>query len=321
MNNNLFNNIVNNYKSIMDKDGNNLNMNSIIISDAVGNYFKYLFVKEDLLHPVRSVCKSIVSMCYGKIMYNSDFLYNGEKLTMDTYIWPILKNVCNLTQKNNEEKLEKLTFFHLFTHSIGFDVKLLKSKDIKNIDPKTYIDMVINTPLVYEPGNYFLYSNAAPFLLSVIFQEITGYNLADFANEYIFSKLGITEYKWRNYDKYCAGATGLELKSDDLHKIALLISNDGLWNDEQIVPYEWMKEMKTIKVLTPSKYDVKRVFPKYGYGLLMWICGPEENSNYFIDGSDGQYIIIIPSKKLVISILANQKDMKPITVCLKDLLD
>ena len=84
------------------------------------------------------------------------------------------------------------------THTIGFDTKLLKTKDVVGIDPSTFLDLVCNTPIVYQPGEYFLYSNAAPFLLAVVFQEITGINLAMFAEERIFTPLGIKDYKWRN---------------------------------------------------------------------------------------------------------------------------
>lgn len=242
-------------------------------------------------------------------------------LSFDTKIWPIIKHRVNLTNKNNLLKLEQVTLFHLFTHNIGFQVKLLKTKDVANIDPSTYLDLVCNTPIVYNPGEYFLYSNAAPFLLSVVFQEMTNINLADFAKARIFSKLGIKNFVWRKYDIYCAGATGLELQSEDLHKIARLIADNGAYKGEQIVPSEWICEMHRPKVKTPSMFDASRTFPKYAYGLLMWICGAEKDSNYFVDGSDGQYIIVVPRKNLVITTLAHQKDMKPITRCLKGILD
>ncbi|MDE6058776.1 MAG: serine hydrolase [Clostridia bacterium] len=320
MNKSQFDTIVNEYLIRTDKDGNRLKMDSIIISDSDGNYFKHCFSGNDGLHAVRSVCKSVVSMCLGIVMSDKDHRYTDTELTFDTKVWPIIKDKVNLTNVDNLARLEKLTMFNLFTHSIGFNVKLLKSKDVKGIDPTTYLDLVCNTPLVYEPGESFLYSNAAPFLLAVVFQEITGINLADFANEHIFKKIGINSYAWRNYGKYCAGSTGLELQSDDLHKIAQLIANDGKYNGRQIIPAEWIIKMRTPQVLTPSMYDEQRVFPKYAYGLLMWVCGNEVDSNYFIDGSNGQYIIIIPKKKLVITTLADQSDMKPITVCLRSLI-
>lgn len=316
-----FEKIINEFNMAIDKEGKPLQMDSIIITDAEGNYFKHLFSAEDGLHPIRSICKIVVSMCYGIIMDECVKLPDGTIFSFDSKIWPIIKHKVHLTNADNLPKLEQITLFHLFTHSIGYQVKLLKTKDVVGIDPSTYLDLVCNTPIVYKPGEYFLYSNAAAFLLSVVFQELTHINLADFAKERIFSKLGIDNFVWRKYDIYCAGATGLELQSDDLHKIARLIADNGAYNGNQIVPSKWINNMHCPQVLTPSMYDPSRTFPKYAYGLLMWICGAAENSNYFVDGSDGQYIIVVPQKNLVITTLAHQKDMKPITRCLKSILD
>lgn len=320
MTNQEFELIINEFNTEKDKEGCSLQMDSLIISDGEGNRFKHLFNEQDGLHPVRSICKTVVSMCFGILLAESRTLKDGSVLTLDTLIWPIIKNKVSLKNLDNEKYLNKISLFHLMTHTIGFDTKLLKTKDVVGIDPSTFLDLVCNTPIVYQPGKYFLYSNAAPFLLAVVFQEITGINLAMFAEERIFTPLGIKDYKWRNYGIYCAGATGLDLKSDDLHKIAELVANEGRCGKNQIVPKQWMKDLHKPQVLTPSMYDSSRVFPKYAYGLLMWICGIDANSNYFVDGSDGQYIIIIPKNKLVITTLGHQKDMKPITRCLKSLL-
>lgn len=315
MNNSDFKKVIDNFQTIKDKDNKHLQMDSIIISDLTeGRRYKHLFNEDDCLHPVRSICKSVVSMCYG-IM-----LDDNNELNLDSLIWPIIKDKVHLSNNENIDKLSKIKLIHLFTHTIGFNVKLLKSKDVADIDPSTYLDLVCNTPIEFMPGEHFLYSNAAPFLLSVVFQEVTGENLSVFAKKNIFNKIGISDYKWKNYGNYCAGATGLELTSDDLHKLALLLASNGNWQGVQVVPQLWMSEMKKTKIFTPSMYNAERVFPKYAYGLLIWICGNEADSNYFIDGSDGQYILIVPKKDLIITILGHQKDMKPITECVRFLL-
>lgn len=76
--------------------------------------------------------------------------------------------------------------------------------------------------------------------------------------------------------------------------------------------------MSTLKVFTPNNYDETRVLPKYGYGYNLWVC---KNGTYYHDGSDGQYIIVVPNKNMVITITADQKDMKPITACMKKLFE
>ena len=46
----------------------------------------------------------------------------------------------------------------------------------------------------------------------VLFEECFGINISEFIRENIFEKLGIKEYEWGNYGKYCMSATGLYLK-------------------------------------------------------------------------------------------------------------
>jgi hypothetical protein len=42
-------------------------------------------------------------------------------------------------------------------------------------------------------------------------------------------------------------------------------------------------------------------------GLFMWIC---KNGNYFIQGNGGQYLLVSPPKKIVITALGHVEDMQ-----------
>lgn len=299
-----------------DVDGNRLSLDSIIISDEVSHH-KHLFKPNDELHELRSLSKSVLSMCMGILMYNEEYRDISEKINLDTKVWPKIKNRVNLTNNSNLPMLEKISIRHLLSHSIGHDKKMLKTADVKGIDPYTYLDLLCNTDIIHTPGERFLYSNGSPYMLSAYFQEISGRNVLDFATQHIFEKLGIDDFKWEMFGNYCAGATGLYLKSDDLHKIGRLIGDGGKHDSIQLVPEVWMKNMVVVQRLIPTMYDPSRTFPKYGYGYLMYIC---KDGSYFIDGTGGQYIIVIPQRKLVITILANQKDVAPITASLNHLL-
>ena len=100
-------------------------------------------------------------------------------------------------------------------------------------------------------------------------------------------------------------------------KIGELMLCGGVFEGKRIVSEEWIKEMLKPQVLTPSMYDEKRVLPKYAYGHNMWIC---KDGIAYCDGTDGQYLIIVPQKNMVIVTTGHQSDMKPITVCLEDII-
>lgn len=242
----------------------------------------------------------------------------GQDVSLDTPIQPLLKDLVDFRNKLNKEKWQRVTLRHVLTHSIGFADGLLFSKDIKDRDPNTFLDFIVNYDIHFEPGTHFVYSNVGPFLISVIIQEHLGLNLSEWVSQTLFSQLGITDFDWKNYGKYCAGATGLLLKHKDLNKIGLLLLNNGFYNGQEIVNKNWVKQMCTLQIHTPTMYDEKRVFPKFGYGFFVYIC---KNGNYYIDGTNGQYIIVIPRNNILITTMGHQPDMKPITECLRILTE
>ena len=99
--------------------------------------------------------------------------------------------------------------------------------------------------------------------------------------------------------------------NEDLHKIGRLIHDDGVYNKEQIVPVSWIQNMRTPHVPSPThRYIADRAFPKWSYGLNLWIC---QDGNYYCDGTDGQYMIIIPKQNVVITSTAHQPDTTPVS--------
>ena len=97
----------------------------------------------------------------------------------------------------------------------------------------------------------------------------------------------------------------------------ILLLNNGKYNDEQIVPQEWIAEMTKLQVETPDYYKPDRVFPKIGGGYFTFIS----RDNYvFRDGSNGQYIILNKDKNLLITIMSTEKEMSKITEIFRDIL-
>ncbi len=68
-------------------------------------------------------------------------------------------------------KIRKVQIKHLLTHTIGYEDVLLMRQDIEEMEGNDYINYLVNYPIVHEPGEYYLYSNAGSYLLSVVLQE------------------------------------------------------------------------------------------------------------------------------------------------------
>src|SRR5690625_5205387 len=81
--------------------------------------------------------------------------------------------------------------------------------DITHLDPFAYLHYIVNYPIVYEPGEYYLYSNAGFYLLGVVLQEFLQEDLLIFIKRELLDPLGVKNFKWEKYGDYIAGATRL----------------------------------------------------------------------------------------------------------------
>lgn len=267
------------------------------------------FYNEEKLHPLYSVSKLLVAMAIG-IAIEKKLKINNKLFCLDTNVYEVLKDKVTITNLENIEKVSKWTIKDLLLHSTGYEKQMLSEKYISNIDKNDLLNYALNYDIPFDVGSRYVYNNLEPFIVSVIFSEGFNINMNDFINENIFKKLDIKEYVWNNYGKYCPGATGLYLKHSDYHKIAKLLINEGKYNDEQIVPSSWIKEMMSEQIKTPTEYKETRVFPKVGAGYYTFIS---RGGFVFRDGKKGQYIIINKEKDLIITILSEEEDMKNIT--------
>ena len=268
------------------------------------------FYNDECLHELRSCAKLLVAMAIG-------IAIDKGMVTLDTFVYLSIKNIVSINNESNLEKIKKWKIRDLLTHTTGYEKQMMSESYIKDIDEDKLLDYALNYDIPYEVGTRFAYNNVEPFVLSVFFQEAFGINLTDFINENIFKKLDIKEYKWNNYGKYCSGATGLYMKHSDFHKIGQLLLNNGIYNNNQVVPREWINEMCSLQLKTPSVYKSERVFPKIGIGYYTFIS---KNGYIFRDGAEGQYIIVNKEKNLLITIMSQEKEMKNVTEILRNLI-
>ena len=261
----------------------------IIFDNKTGQCIDF---SNDKVFDVRSISKTVLALACGILIEKSNNDFNEE-----TLIYPILKDKINLNNKKNLRYLEEVRIKHLLTHTTGYRDLILMSK---NIDPKDYdnlFDYIINYPIYYKPGNYFLYSNAGFYLLAATMQEYLGYDLFDFIDENLFKQLNINDARWERYGDYLAGATKIHLCDSDMLSIGKLLMNDGKFNGKQIVSCNWIK--KITRPLFKNSNESKRKFlseDNYGYGI--WLS---DNGVIFASGTGGQLIVLF--KKLEILII------------------
>ncbi|HSH75872.1 MAG TPA: serine hydrolase, partial [Longimicrobiales bacterium] len=133
---------------------------------------------------------------------------------------------------------------------------------------------------------------ADPQLISSAFEEVTGQTLEDVARERLLSPLGIEDFFWeKNVDGTPLGAHALFLRPRDLAKLGLLVLRRGVWEGTRLVSEDWIDQSTSTRTASDS--------PDFGYGYYWWIV-PELDA-YAAWGHGGQFIFVVPSQDLVIS--------------------
>jgi CubicO group peptidase (beta-lactamase class C family) len=118
---------------------------------------------------------------------------------------------------------------------------------------------------------------------------------AQFANEYLFSPLGINHVQWGDEEDQGAISSGLSLYMTprDMAKIGQLVLNKGKWNGEQVVSAKWVEDATTPKTSITG----------IAYGYLWWnIPFMVKGKTYTAKtatGNGGQYIMVFPELDMV----------------------
>ena len=156
-----------------------------------------------------------------------------------------------------------------------------------------WVQFMLDAPVVEQPGTKFNYCGGAVHLLSAILQKTTGMSAREYANLKLFEPLDIApvpENRWGTDPQgISTGPYGLYLTPRDLAKLGYLYLQNGKWNDQQILPVDYVKAVSTSH---STKYN------GLGYGYL-WTVDPDQGS-YSALGLAGQQIYVIPAKNLVV---------------------
>src|SRR5699024_9305472 len=117
-------------------------------------------------------------------------------------------------------------------------------------------------PVEHEPGTFFEYTQHGPDLLAFVVQRAVGEDLQRFAQDNLFTPLGIDEgdYYWaRDRSGNTYGYAFLYLPPVDFARLGLLMLNVGQWRDEQIISADYIDQARM-----PS--ETNRC-----YGYLFWV--------------------------------------------------
>ncbi|HEY0609546.1 MAG TPA: serine hydrolase, partial [Chitinophaga sp.] len=251
---------------------------------------------KDSLHDIRSISKSIVSACVGIA------IQQGKIKSVDQKVLDFFPQYA----AQDTGLKSALTVKHLLTMSSGFvwneDVPYdnPENSEVRMIRSADPVGFVLTQPMEAPPGQVWKYNGGTTQLLAAILERSTGKKIDQFAKEYLFAPLGITQSEWMRYPgtDMPAAASGLRLRSRDLLKFGLLYSNNGLWKGKQVVPASWVNES--------MQDQVKRRGGAYGYQFWIWYVEAGNKQLRVVNcvGNGDQRIIFDKENNLVVVITA-----------------
>jgi CubicO group peptidase (beta-lactamase class C family) len=105
-----------------------------------------------------------------------------------------------------------------------------------------YPELIVEFPLVSDPGARFNYSNLTYSWLAIILYRTCGTDLKNYAQENLFQPLDTEVGKWlQDRDGHYIGSGGIHVTARDAARFGWLYLNDGEYQGEQIVPADWVR--------------------------------------------------------------------------------
>lgn len=178
--------------------------------------------------------------------------------------------------------------------SVGHEDKMYKTND--------WAAYLLSQPLSHEIGEYFSYCTGGVVLLGRVIQELSGETVPTFAQKRLFGPLGISGAKWASTPAGHTDTGGhLELRLEDMHRIGLLLAQNGKWGNRQLISKRWIKRSVSEHASIPERRE--------HYGYLWWLNSGEVEgqaiSLIYAHGNGGNFIFIVPELDLVLASHAN----------------
>ena len=224
-------------------------------------------------HTMYSCSKTFVSAAIGLAI-------EENRLRLDDRIAPLF--AADLPAEISKE-LASITVRDLLTMQAGIE----PDWNMRN-NRRDWVRGYLSKP-VSTPGKSFKYDSLCTYMLSAIIQKVTGKTLLEYLRPRLFEPMNIWDVEWEvSPEGYNTGGWGLHIQSESLAKFGQLLLNGGEWAGRQVLPQHWVKAMMTRQVEAGNE----------DYGYQIWMC--DYPGAWRADGAYGQYVIVVPSKDMVI---------------------
>ena len=237
-----------------------------------------------------SMAKTLVSMMMGKAL-ELGYINSLDDKVVD-YI-PELKG----------EFASDVRIIDLATMTSGLDWDEGTSDPFSPVAKQYFVsdveELMLNQPIIEKPGEKNHYSSGNTQLLSILIERASGIKTDKFFGDEIWSKINpdndaywqVDSKKRGNIKSFCC----FHSNARDFSRLGKLYLNYGNWNGNQIIDSAFVKS--SMKPFLDN-------FDAYGIGL--WLKKYKDLNVSLMSGHQGQYVIMIPEKELIITRLGER---------------
>ena len=174
-----------------------------------------------------------------------------------------------------------------------------------------FLRLIVDFPLISDPGTEFNYSNLTSHLLGIIVARACDTDLKSYAQEHLFSPIDAEAGDWiQDRDGYYIGGADIRFTARDAAKFGLLYLNDGEYEGSQIISADWVHDSlqtysKDAGVTEAKLNKVGRYFRDLGYGYQWWSARVGDHHLDFAWGHGGQYIVLLDELDMIIVVTAD----------------
>lgn len=240
---------------------------------------------EYCLHRMYSITKSFTAIGIG-------LLAEEGKLKLDDRIFDYFKDDFTEAELDRIDNRVKAC-----TIKDALTMKTCHTKTTYKRDlTKDWVKSFFLTEPDKNPGERFNYDTSGSHVLTALVERLSSMDMMDYLKDKL-SCLGFSNESYIIKDPFGVeiGGSGLMCTMQDLYRFSLLIENKGYVCNRRLISEKYIKEC--IAIQSETAYNAKHQYESFGYGYYFWI---NDHDTYMCFGKDGQFIVFVPKKSMVL---------------------
>ncbi len=265
----------------------------VVLKDGNVAYEDYfLDTSPDDLRISWSIAKSFLSALFGILLDEGEIESIDDQVTKyvpelaeSAYNGVTIRNVLNMA--SGVEFDEDYLDFNSDINKMGRVLALGGSMD-------GFATKITGT--IGEPGGKWQYVSIDTHVLGMVMRGATGRSIPDLMVEKLLTPMGLEADPILLTDGDGVGFVlgGLNLRTRDYARLGQMYLQDGMYNDLQIVPAEWV--LQSTQPSAPTQEGAIQ------YGFQWWMPSDATQFEYFARGIYGQYIYVNKLAGVVIAV-------------------